>query len=89
LAERVNGIIKDEYLIDYRVNNIIKTKKGLAFAVELYNNDKPYMSNGNLYINRLLQNNIIRKIMEELLQKNTNIKILLQILFFYKQTFLY
>jgi len=44
IAERVNGIIKDEYLIDYRVNDIKEAQKVLALAVELYNNDRPHMS---------------------------------------------
>lgn len=48
IAERINGIIKNEYLIDYSVNNIGNAQQLLKKAVELYNYDRPHMSIGNL-----------------------------------------
>ena len=48
IAERVNGIIKNEYLCSYEVKNIKEAKKVLDFVVELYNQERPHMSNGNL-----------------------------------------
>jgi putative transposase len=49
LAERLNGILKDEYLIDSPVTSIGDARKVLARAVSLYNEDRPHMSIGNLY----------------------------------------
>ena len=49
LAERLNGILKDEYLIDCLVNSVEGARKILARAVDLYNEDRPHMSIGNLY----------------------------------------
>ena len=48
IAERVNGIIKDEYLLNYQCNNINDARKLLTKAVYLYNNERPHSSIGNL-----------------------------------------
>ena len=48
MAERVNGIIKDEYLFNYQCNNIKDARKQLAMAVSLYNKERPHSSIGNL-----------------------------------------
>lgn len=56
-AERINGIIKDEYLDAYEVNNIKDAKRVLAFVIELYNNERPHMSIGNLKPNQVHQSN--------------------------------
>ena len=48
IAERVNGIIKDEYILNYRCNNIEDARKLLAKAVSLYNKERPHSSIGNL-----------------------------------------
>jgi transposase InsO family protein len=58
VAERVNGIIKEEYLNDYTVKNIKEARKVLAYVVDLYNSDRPHMSIGNLYPNQVHENNI-------------------------------
>ena len=58
IAERVNGIIKDEYLNDYEVKNIKEAKKVLAFVVDLYNKERPHMSIGNLYPEEVHENNL-------------------------------
>ena len=47
IAERVNGIIKDEYLYDYQVNSVKEAHELLKQVVELYNTDRPHMSIGN------------------------------------------
>jgi transposase InsO family protein len=47
-AERVNGIIKDEYLLNYQCNNINDARKQLDIAVSLYNKERPHSSIGNL-----------------------------------------
>jgi putative transposase len=46
IAERINGIIKEEYLEHYIVNNIIEAEKALAQAVSYYNQQRPHMSCG-------------------------------------------
>jgi putative transposase len=43
IAERINGIIKEEYLYDYQVDNIVEAQKLLNKAVELYNTDRPHI----------------------------------------------
>jgi transposase InsO family protein len=53
VAERVNGIIKGEYLDNYRAVNLKQGKKLLASVVNLYNSDRPHMSIGNLIPNEL------------------------------------
>ncbi len=48
IAERVNGIIKNEYLCSYKLRNLSQAKIALKQAIELYNNERPHMSNGYL-----------------------------------------
>lgn len=47
IAERVNGIIKEEYLECYEVKSIKEARELLAKVVELYNSERPHMSIGN------------------------------------------
>lgn len=58
IAERVNGIIKEEYLNDYQVDNLEEAKELLDAVIQLYNNERPHMSIGNLTPNHVHQNNI-------------------------------
>jgi transposase InsO family protein len=58
IAERVNGIIKEEYLNDYQVDNTEDAKELLDAVIQLYNNERPHMSIGNLTPNQVHQNNI-------------------------------
>lgn len=44
MAERINGIVKGEYLDHYSVKNLHEAKECLKTAVELYNNERPHMS---------------------------------------------
>lgn len=48
LAERINGIIKGEYLDAYEVSNIEQARALLDEVVALYNTDRPHMSISNL-----------------------------------------
>ena len=66
LAERLNGILKDEYLIDRMVNSVEEARKVLARAVSLYNEDRPHMSIGNQYPSQVHE----QKIQTERLWKN-------------------
>jgi putative transposase len=48
IAERINGILKDEYLECYQVNNMKEARYLLDSVVKLYNEQRPHMSIGNL-----------------------------------------
>jgi transposase InsO family protein len=48
IAERINGIIKNEYLFDFEAGNILEAKKLLKQVVKLYNEDRPHASIGYL-----------------------------------------
>ena len=48
IAERVNGILKDEYLLNYQCDDIQQAREKLGMAVWLYNNERPHSSIGNL-----------------------------------------
>lgn len=48
IAERVNGIIKDEYLDCYQVNNLTEAEELLKQVIGLYNDERPHMSIGNM-----------------------------------------
>jgi putative transposase len=56
IAERVNGIIKEEYLQHHQTGNLVEAKKQLQKTISLYNNDRPHMSIGNLTPNKLHNN---------------------------------
>lgn len=44
IAERVNGILKEEYLLDGEFKNIEDAKKAAREAIYLYNNKRPHWS---------------------------------------------
>lgn len=44
VAERVNGIIKNELLMGMNFHSIDEVKKAIAIAVDFYNNERPHMS---------------------------------------------
>ena len=43
-AERVNGILKDEFLMDSTFKNYAEAHRAVAEAVKLYNEVRPYWS---------------------------------------------
>lgn len=43
-AERVNGILKEEYLNDYSVDNLDQARLALEFAIKMYNTERPHLS---------------------------------------------
>ena len=57
IAERINGIIKEEYLNTYEIENIKQAKQLLKDVVNLYNNERPHMSIGNLTPNQIHHSN--------------------------------
>ena len=48
IAERANGILKEEYLLDKKVANMAEAKLELEQAIWLYNVERPHMSISNL-----------------------------------------
>lgn len=60
MAERINGILKEEYLQFYEVENIEQAAEYLEHAVELYNNDRPHLSIGLLTPSNIHQNKQIK-----------------------------
>ena len=48
IAERINGIIKEEYLNDYVIDTIDQAKELLDAVVKLYNQERPHQSIGYL-----------------------------------------
>ena len=68
VAERINGIIKDEYLETYDIDNIKHAKELLKAVVELYNNERPHMSISNFTPNSIHHSKT--KIKTERLWKN-------------------
>ena len=53
IAERINGIIKEEYLLNHIVKNLKQAKQLLKTVINLYNNERPHMSIGNLTPNTI------------------------------------
>ena len=60
VAERVNGIIKEEYLQDYEVKNIKEAKKVLDFVEKLYNEERPHNSISNHVPNEVHMNSNLK-----------------------------
>lgn len=48
IAERINGILKDEYLECYKVTTFKEANELLKQVIKLYNEERPHMSIGNL-----------------------------------------
>ena len=72
IAERVNGIIKEEYLNDYQTNNLKEAKNLLKHVVKLYNEERPHNSIGNLYPNEVHENNLkTEKLWKSYYKKNS------------------
>jgi putative transposase len=53
LAERINGIIKEEYLYNYNIKTYKEAKELLSKVVDLYNKERPHMSISNLTPNQI------------------------------------
>lgn len=58
IAERLNGILKDEYLLDTQVKSIDEARIALSRAVYLYNEERPHMSIGNLCPSQVHEQNL-------------------------------
>jgi transposase InsO family protein len=58
IAERVNGILKQEYLDFYKPENINEAMFILSKTIKLYNEQRPHMSIGNLKPNQVHKENL-------------------------------
>jgi len=58
IAERINGILKEEYLQDYSPKNVTEARKILDKIVKLYNEDRPHNSIGNFFPEQVHQLNL-------------------------------
>lgn len=58
IAERINGIIKEEYLNDCKVSTLSQAKEVLIKAIKLYNEERPHMTIGYLYPSTVHELNI-------------------------------
>lgn len=73
-AERMNGIIKNEYLCGYDVNSVEEGKDVLGYVVTLYNEERSHMSLGNLTPQLFhKQNGKPARLWRNYYQKNSNI----------------
>jgi len=76
VAERINGIIKEEYLHNYQVSSIKEAKELLEAVVELYNNERPHMSISNYTPNQVhesKENLNLNKLWKNYYKNNSNI----------------
>ena len=53
IAERVNGILKEEYLNYCEINNLNDAKKQLQKTIHLYNSERPHLSISNITPNKV------------------------------------
>ena len=58
VAERINGIIKGEYMDLYKIINLPQAEQCLHDAVYLYNNERPHMSIGMLTPQNVHENSL-------------------------------
>mgnify|MGYP001401770550 CR=1 FL=1 len=58
IAERINGILKEEYLEHYTIQNIQQAREILDQAVKLYNSSRPHFSIGLLTPDSVHQHNL-------------------------------
>lgn len=74
IAERVNGILKDEYLSDYSIETINDAKEVLEFAVKLYNQDRPHNSFSNFCPDQVYELNLsTERLWKNYYKKNSTI----------------
>lgn len=74
VAERMNGILKEEYLKHHRPEDKEKARQLLDNAIELYNNHRPHFSIGLLTPGHVHSKNLSpEKLWRSYYHKNTNI----------------
>lgn len=74
IAERMNGILKEEYLLHHQLTNKEQAEKQLAIAVKLYNEQRPHFSIGLLTPELVHSKNLTtEKLWKNYYDKNTKI----------------
>jgi putative transposase len=74
IAERMNGILKEEYLYHHQLNNKEQAEKQLEIAVKLYNEQRPHFSIGLLTPELVHSKNLsTEKLWKNYYDKNTKI----------------
>jgi transposase InsO family protein len=74
IAERVNGILKNEYLYHHQLNNKDQAGKQLDISVKLYNEQRPHFSIGLLTPELVHSKNLsTEKLWKNYYDKNTKI----------------
>ena len=74
IAERMNGILKEEYLHHHQLTNKHQAEKQLAIAVKLYNEQRPHLSIGLLTPELVHSKNLTtEKLWKNYYNKNTKI----------------
>ena len=61
IAERINGILKEEYLMHYEVGNLSEAEDVLTNSVNCYNQQRPHMSCGWLTPALVHEQNLVIK----------------------------
>ena len=62
VAERINGILKDEFGLSYKLENIIQAKELTTQSIKIYNKLRPHLSCSMLTPNQMHQQNKIKLI---------------------------
>jgi transposase InsO family protein len=74
IAERINGILKSEYLRHYQVGTLAEATKVLDTAIKLYNQDRPHFSIGLLTPEQVHSKEInVEKLWKNYYHKNSKI----------------
>jgi putative transposase len=75
MAERVNGILKQEYLNFYKPVNINEATLILSRTIKIYNEQRPHMSIGNLKPDQVHKENLIitEKLWKNYYRKQNNV----------------
>ena len=74
IAERMNGILKEEYLHHHQINNKVQAEQQLEIAVKLYNEQRPHFSIGLLTPELVHSKNLsTEKLWKNYYDKNTKI----------------
>jgi putative transposase len=74
IAERVNGILKEEYLQHYQISNIEQATDKLQQAVKLYHEHRPHYSMGLLTPELVHTRNLVtKKLWKIYYKKNSNL----------------
>ncbi len=53
IAERVNGILKDEFNLDKTFSNFTEAELQINSVIEIYNNERPHLSLNNMTPNQV------------------------------------